>query len=553
MRELLAQAGLQPPSISIVIPVYGVEQYLRRALDSCLAQTLQEIEIITVNDCSPDASQAIIDEYAAKYPDKIIPLQHEVNRGPTPARETGYRHARAPYVLFLDPDDWYDPRTCETTLRCALTGGHDLVCFRFAKTDENLRCVSIEPVLENCDRLETIPRCMASFCTYLFHRDLLAGDNVFLPMFFEDAAVIPRVVAMARSLCWFTDFPLYHYFTRSGSTMDTFIRQPQKLRDLLRSDELLWEHAEERIRPEMAARVATDLWWLKRKYPQLTTVFTAHTKQLYPRIRPFLPEETPASIITALEAAMALPEEPRIPLIVYVDGFGGAEGIEHLPGATVVPLTEANCDLDSAPAHIRQAHESGRTEEAAAWFAMAKIRSTGGFYAARGMRIMPAADALRYHEAVFAAGTGHASLHFFGGAAGSPWWDRLLAAEDASQALLEGGVTLSGAEEDGADGLHILPLQRTVLPMEHAYCCCEGPLPPALSQALCARIAAMETQLADMDRLARHLEETTAQRDRYLRERDAARQERSHFKHKMQQLEKRRLPDYLAELIHTRR
>ena len=92
--------------VSVIIPVYNVEKYLRQCLDSIVKQTLREIEIICINDGSTDSSLQILEEYAAKD-ERIIVLSQE-NKGVSAARNKGLKIARAPYVYFVDSDDWID-------------------------------------------------------------------------------------------------------------------------------------------------------------------------------------------------------------------------------------------------------------------------------------------------------------------------------------------------------------------------------------------------------------------------------------------------------------
>jgi glycosyltransferase involved in cell wall biosynthesis len=93
------------PKVSIIVPVYNVEKYLRKCLDSLIYQTLEDIEIIVVNDCSPDNSQSIIDEYALKDK-RVISVLHKENLGQGAARNTGLRLAIADYIGFIGGDDW---------------------------------------------------------------------------------------------------------------------------------------------------------------------------------------------------------------------------------------------------------------------------------------------------------------------------------------------------------------------------------------------------------------------------------------------------------------
>ena len=92
--------------VSVIVPMYNVEQYLGRCLDSLLDQTYKDYEIICVNDCSPDNSAAIAQQYAARHPDKILYLENESNLGLGLTREHALKHASGDYILFVDSDDY---------------------------------------------------------------------------------------------------------------------------------------------------------------------------------------------------------------------------------------------------------------------------------------------------------------------------------------------------------------------------------------------------------------------------------------------------------------
>ncbi|MBR6127522.1 glycosyltransferase family 2 protein, partial [bacterium] len=104
--------------VSIIIPVYKVEKYLRKALDSLVNQTLKDIEIICINDCSPDNSAEILNEYASKDKRFII-INQETNQGQGVARNIGIEKATGKYIMFLDPDDWFELNACETAYNAA--------------------------------------------------------------------------------------------------------------------------------------------------------------------------------------------------------------------------------------------------------------------------------------------------------------------------------------------------------------------------------------------------------------------------------------------------
>lgn len=90
------------PKVSIIVPVYNVAEYLRRSLDSCIYQTLADIEVIAVNDCSPDErDEEILREYERENPEKIHIFRHEKNLGLGEARNTAIRNAKGEFLLFV--------------------------------------------------------------------------------------------------------------------------------------------------------------------------------------------------------------------------------------------------------------------------------------------------------------------------------------------------------------------------------------------------------------------------------------------------------------------
>ena len=94
------------PKISVIVPVYKVEKFLPKCLESLINQTLKDIEIICINDGSPDNSLKILEEYAKK--DSRIKIINQKNAGPSVARNNGMSAASGEYIGFVDSDDWID-------------------------------------------------------------------------------------------------------------------------------------------------------------------------------------------------------------------------------------------------------------------------------------------------------------------------------------------------------------------------------------------------------------------------------------------------------------
>jgi len=122
--------------ISVLVPVYNTEKYLRQCLDSIVNQTYKNVEIICVNDASTDNSLEILDEYAKKD-DRIIIVNKRVNEGLPQARKTGFEHSNGKYILPVDSDDYIEPDMLEKLHYCAVFGNYDIVCCGYFEDREN--------------------------------------------------------------------------------------------------------------------------------------------------------------------------------------------------------------------------------------------------------------------------------------------------------------------------------------------------------------------------------------------------------------------------------
>ena len=122
--------------ISVIIPVYNSEKYLKKCLDSLLDQTFQDFEIIAVNDGSTDSSRTILDQYAAQYPDTVH-VYEKGNEGQGAARNFGMERAAGEYVLFLDSDDYVEKNMLEALYAAAVRDESDLVVCDYYEIEED--------------------------------------------------------------------------------------------------------------------------------------------------------------------------------------------------------------------------------------------------------------------------------------------------------------------------------------------------------------------------------------------------------------------------------
>lgn len=129
------------PKVSVIVPVYNGAAFLRRGLDNLVCQTLKDIEIICVNDCSTDNSLDILQDYAHK--DKRFKIMNmSQNGGQGKAKNAALENASGEYIMFMDQDDWLETDACELAYNQAHRNGNDLVLFDFSHYWEELQAAT---------------------------------------------------------------------------------------------------------------------------------------------------------------------------------------------------------------------------------------------------------------------------------------------------------------------------------------------------------------------------------------------------------------------------
>jgi glycosyltransferase involved in cell wall biosynthesis len=168
------------PELSIIVPVYKVEKYLPKCLDSILAQTFKDYELILIDDGSPDRCGRICDEYAVR--DSRITVIHQGNEGVSSARNKGLAIAKGRYVTFVDSDDAVDTNAYDAMLLKAKTSASDIVSCGVQYYTENgvfkRRDLTVECVCNQAEMLEAMfdlpNRLGGSCCNKIFRRDMIA-------------------------------------------------------------------------------------------------------------------------------------------------------------------------------------------------------------------------------------------------------------------------------------------------------------------------------------------------------------------------------------------
>ena len=229
------------PLISVIIPVYNVEPYLARCLDSVLSQTHTNLEVLIVDDGSTDNSGLICDEISKK--DGRVRVSHKASGGVSSARNAGMDAARGDWVAFVDADDWIEPDMLEKLLRAASENGAQMagcgyVQYRPGGNRVKVTCPELDGFVRSADILEYYIRenDFVRVWSLIYSRDMLESDGAGSKIRFnkelllrEDTPFVVEAMLVAGSFAYVPE-ALYHYCWREGSLVNApFIPQYQSL------------------------------------------------------------------------------------------------------------------------------------------------------------------------------------------------------------------------------------------------------------------------------------------------------------------------------------
>ena len=217
------------PKVSVIVPVYNVEKYLEKCLKSLVDQTLQEIEIIVVDDGSQDDSKNIIDKYIKKYPDKVKYLYKE-NGGLSSARNFGIPYANGEYIAFLDSDDYVEPTMYEEMYKLAKKDDADMVECDFIWEYPNKQKYDYGVVYNG--KKEAIEKARVVAWNKLIKREIIKNEKIEFPfgLRYEDVEFFYKLVPSINKISFMKKY-FIHYVQRDNSIANT---QNTKTKDIFK-------------------------------------------------------------------------------------------------------------------------------------------------------------------------------------------------------------------------------------------------------------------------------------------------------------------------------
>lgn len=218
------------PKVSVIVPVYNTEKYLRECLDSIVNQTLKEIEIIIINDKSPDNSLSIINEYK-KQDDRIVLIDKTVNEGVGKARNDGIKVAKGEFIIFMDSDDLYSSKTVlEKLYKVAIENKVLVSGGKVEKLFEDGSLQLSENSFEEYGLAFEQSGMMQyneyqydyGYTSYLYNREMLMKNDIYFPSYsrFQDPPFFVKAMFAAKEY-YFIDEPVYRYRLIGGESKYT--------------------------------------------------------------------------------------------------------------------------------------------------------------------------------------------------------------------------------------------------------------------------------------------------------------------------------------------
>ena len=235
---------------SIIVPIYNVEKYLAKCIDSILAQTYQDYEVLLINDGTKDNSQSIIDKYVKEYPDKIKGFI-KTNGGLSDARNYGVERASGDYIIFIDSDDYVSPNLLEIIYEeASLYNDLDVVGYNLVDVNENGDRIAVtkKPEFHNLTGENAIielvngKQYFEPACGFAYRLEFWKKNNFkyIKGIYHEDFALTPIVILKAKSVSML-DFEGYFYMQTQNSITrnNSFEKKEKSAKDLFKGYDYL--------------------------------------------------------------------------------------------------------------------------------------------------------------------------------------------------------------------------------------------------------------------------------------------------------------------------
>ncbi|RPF42142.1 glycosyl transferase-like sugar-binding protein [Hydrogenoanaerobacterium saccharovorans] len=398
--------------VSIIVPVYNVEKYLEKCLDSLIAQTIDEMEIIVVNDGSTDSSQKIIDYYQKLYPNKVRGFSKK-NGGLGDARNYGLQYAKGRYVSFIDSDDWVTPEMMQHMYQKGVENNASIVLCDIYGVDDQTNHTIVERapfdkegILDRKQAVLLSTRPVAvSACTKLFKQDIFKRFQFPLG-WYEDLAIMTTIFSYIERIYYLREPHYYYRWNRVGSIQSQ--KSSPKTLEILNSQQRVLNTCN----PEFALEANYAIYDHSARMYASFPVYRA-------QILTFIEQniccfEGNPHVEWAIENGIhpRLFSKEKIPKKIHYCWFGkGEKGkvvldcIESwkkiLSDYEIVEWNESNCDIQETP-YVAEAYQQKKWAYVSDYFRFKALYEYGGIYLDTDVMVYSTLDSMLFYDAFFA-------------------------------------------------------------------------------------------------------------------------------------------------------
>lgn len=397
---------MKSPYISVIVPVYNREKLLERCLDTLVYQTLEEIEIIIVDDFSTDASYQIAQEYQRNFPQKIKVIKNET-KGVAYAKNLGITHACGEYLTFVDSDDYIEYWALEEMYGYAKKNHYEMVCAPMYRIQKGKKAVWGR--IGNLSMVKILFSEIFSLCTKLIHRQIFERFGMLPELRIgEDAAFLYSVISYLENKIGYYDRPYYYYEWSENSVTSEAISF-EIIEDILKGGTYILKQGNPEYLNVLKCVVLRRTLNMMERYPEYKDQFidyiAAH-KELYTS-NLYLSEKC-LQIKKRLDKVLVCTQF-QIPHRIYVNAFEGIPNPLYLEmlhtkafrsGAKVILLSEKNCDIKENT-FLLEAYQKQLFSLVGSYFVLKHIYEEGGFYISEKIQLEHPLDQLSYTPAFF--------------------------------------------------------------------------------------------------------------------------------------------------------
>lgn len=403
--------GTIDPLVSIIVPVYNRENLLQRCLDTLVYQTLNEIEIIIIDDGSTDQSLNVCEYYREKFQDKVF-LYSNPNKGVANAKNYGISKAHGEYITFVDSDDYVEYWAFETLYNIAIEGRYNIVSTPIKRRQglnwsiwgEGLVGLNSEDIMKSDFHWQ-----FGFLCTKLFHRSVFEKyGNIPDLSRGEDIAFLYTILSYEESLI-FVNKP-YYYYELSENSICNVKDDIKYITDMFKCVDIVLQKSNPKYHDiiiwMLFRRIVTSMheYW---KFKDIIIKYILDNFHLISN-NSFIKEEK----IDTFNQLMGIKLYANVPISrkVFIDAFNSkkptSERVLRIQqkafreGAEVIILDESNCDISSNEI-VKEAYKKEKYEFVGKYFAIKKIYEEGGVYLSNSIEIEESLNYLSYDPAFF--------------------------------------------------------------------------------------------------------------------------------------------------------